>query len=222
MKKILIYIILSASVFCVSAQNIEQVFINFPDLYIPLLSKEKRAELLFNHNVAKTDTIVNNFKGTSKLLILDTENNFLKLELTEKSKFEMKIWTLNDTVRFVGFSHTVCAPVCDSRVAFFNMNFKRLDTDKNQMFPDIAIQDFLNKEKIAADGKNLENMVKKHDALFATITFQPNSDNILLKSHAKEFLSAEVYADIEPYLIGNFIELIFENGIFKKGVATWK
>jgi len=221
MKKILIYILFSG-VFCTAAQNIEQAFINLPERYLPLLSQEKRTELLFNQHLEKSDSVTNNFKGTSKMQIFDRENDYLKIALTEKSTFEMKIWTLNDTTRIIGFSHTVCAPVCDSQVAFFDKNFKRADTDKNLMFPDIAIQDFLNGEKIAADGEILENMVKKHDALFATITFQAHSDTILLKSNAKEFLPAEIYADVEPYLTGNTIELTWENGIFKKGGATWK
>jgi len=239
MKKILIYILFSG-VFCAAAQNIEQAFVNLPDQYIPLLSKERRMQLLFHYialtsedseidngrplltSLLRTDSIENNFKGISKMQILDSENNYLKIALTEKSTFEMKIWELNDTTEIIGFSHTVCAPVCDSQVAFFNKNFRRLDTDANQMFPDIAIQDFLNREKIAADGEKLENMVIKHDALFATIVFQQQSDTILLKSNVKEFLTAEIYAGIEPYLTGNTIELTWENGIFKKGGATWK
>ncbi|MDR0874480.1 MAG: DUF3256 family protein [Prevotellaceae bacterium] len=219
MKKI-IFILLIIAALPISAQNIEQAFINLPEQYLPLLSKEKRSVLLFNHSIGGADSIENDLKGISRLAVLDS--NYLKVNLTEKSTFEMKIWHLNDTAEIIGFSHTVCAPVCDSQVAFFDKNFRRLDTDGNQMFPDIAVQDFLNVVKIADEGERVENVVKKHDALFATISFSPKDNDIVLKSNAKEFLPKEIYADLEKYLIGDSIELTFENGIFREGAAQWR
>jgi hypothetical protein len=217
MKKIF-FILLIICALPISAQNIEQVFINLPEQYLQVLSKEKRSALLFYHSIGRADSIENNLKGISRLAVLDTD--YLKVNLTEKSVFELKIWRLSDTTEIIGFSHTVCAPVCDSQVAFFDKNFRRLDTDGNQMFPDIAVQDFLN--AATAAGETVENIVRKHDALFATISFSPKSSSIVLKSNAKDFLPKEIYADLEQYLIGDSIELMFENGIFEKGAAQWK
>lgn len=220
--KTLLITVLLFGLFGLRAQTIEEAFVNLPNQYFPLLDKDARAELMARYNVSNTDSIVNNFGGVSKISVMDKENEYLKLNLTEKSSFEVKMWTINDSTKVIGFSHTVCAPVCDSHIAFFNTQYKRLDTGiQPDIFPEIGISDFLNKEKIVADGKTTEEIIEKYDILFGTISFMQNEDNVLLKSNTKEYLPSEIYTEIEPYLSGDKIEYKWVNGKFEKGEVSW-
>jgi len=221
MTKLLSTIFLLASV-CIGlhAQAIEWAFVNLPEQYFPLLTKERRAELIFQHNMSGADSILNNFGGISRLREIDIANEYLKIDLTKKSTFELKALSTNDSNLVFVFSHTVCAPVCDSHLAFFDSEFRRLDTDVNPIFPDITVSDFLDTDKIRAAGETLENIVKKYDILFASICLQKDN-TILIQSNTKEFLPTEIYEEILPYIIGDKILLTWNNGIFTKGQAKW-
>jgi hypothetical protein len=222
MKKLLFVFFLLFCLQTINAQKIESVFINIPENYMPLLSKEKRSDLLARYNLAEIDTITNNFGGKSKLLVLDKENNFLKLSLTNKSFFELKIWTKSDSTQMFGFVHTVCGPVCDSNLGFFSLDFQRLDLKEGDIFPNFAVKDFFDAEKIKSEGLNIEDLVTKYDMLFATIEIMPEENDIFLISNSKEFLPKEIYSEIKPYLLGDKVRFIWKNGFFEKGEIVWK
>ncbi len=220
MKKFSFIILLFINIYSLLSQEIGQAFINIPDKYIPALTKEKRSELIYRHNILNIDTISNNFKGVSKLETLDRNNQYIKVDPSEKSTFELKIWIKEDSSKVIGISHTVCGPICDSHVAFFNSNYERLDFEEITIFPNVTILDFFDMEKIKSSGEKIEDLVKKYDILFASIYFQPDN-NILVTSNSKEYLPSDIYAEIEPYLLGNKVLLTWSNGIFKKGAVTW-
>lgn len=220
MKKLLPIIFLLFGISGLYGQAIEWAFVNLPEQYLPLFTNEKRAELIFRHNVSGMDTISNNFNGISRLREIDIVHEYLKIDLTEKSTFELKILPTNDLTPVIVFSHTVCAPVCDSHLAFFNSEFRRLNTDMNLIFPEIAISDFLDATKIHAAGETLENIVRKYDVLLASVFLQKDN-TILVQSNTKELLPSEIYEEILPYIIGDKILLTWEDGVFTKGKATW-
>jgi len=220
MKKLFSIVFLLVSICGLHAQTVEWAFVNLPDRYLPLLTTERRTELLFKYKMFGINTVTNNFNGTSRLRELDIEHEHLKIDLTKQSTFELKVLPASGLTNVIVLSHTVCAPVCDSHIAFFDSEFRRLDTDTNPIFPDIAVSDFLDVNKIRAAGKTLENIVRRYDILFASVILQKDN-NILVKSNTKEFLPPEIYADIEPFLLGDRILLTWNDGIFKKGKATW-
>lgn len=221
MKNILLIILLLTNTFGLLSQNIEQAFVNIPDQYFPQLTKEKRSDLIYRHNVLKTDTITNNFKGISTLKEIDYQHQFLRLATTDISTFEEKIWIKKDSSKIIGFNHNVCGPVCDSHVAFFNTNFQRIDVGKNHIFPEVNIADFLNKDKILADGKTVKQIISLYDIFFTTIIFQKTENNIILESNVEKYLSPQTYNDLKPYLLGNKMELVWNDGVFKKGNISW-
>lgn len=221
MTKLLSTIFLLAGVcFGLHAQTVEWAFVNLPEQYFPLLTQERKAELIFQHNMSDADSILNNFGGISRLHEMDIANEYLKIDLTEKSTFELKALPTNDSSPVFVFSHTVCAPVCDSHLAFFDSEFRRLDTDTNPIFPDITVSDFLNTDKIRAKGETVENIARKYDVLFATISLQKDN-TILVQSNINQFLPPEIYEEILPYIIGDKILLTWNNKIFTKGQAKW-
>lgn len=222
MKKIVFNLFLLFNTFFLFSQSIEQAFINIPEQYFPQLSKNKRTELLFRFHVLKLDTITNNFKGISTILDVDNKNYYLKMKPTETSFFEEKIWVKKDSTKIIGFNHIVCGPICDSHVAFFNQNYERIDEKENDLFPEITIADFIDKEKIKKDELELKNIINKHDIFFTSIYFPKTGNDIFLETNIDEYLPEEIYKELKPYLLGNKMELEWEDGLFKKGEIKWK
>lgn len=106
------------------AQDMKSLFIAMPDSVAPLLTKVNREDCVdFLASNMKAE-VKNRFGKVSELKRLT--DDYLFLQTTGSSSMEMKLLPLNDSVKVICVVNTVCGPVCDSEVRFYNTNWQQL------------------------------------------------------------------------------------------------
>lgn len=124
MKKIVLLCFLIACAISLNAQDAKSVFINIPDSLSPLLTKVNRedfADFLESNMKAQ---VKNKMDKMSEMKVLTKD--YLFLQTTSQSSFQMKLLQLNDTTKIICVIYTVCGPVSDSRILFYTSDWKEL------------------------------------------------------------------------------------------------
>ncbi len=196
----------------VDAQTlVERAFLSMPDEYYLSLSHKKRREML---DAFRTDTaamVQNRFGGQSRILQLDEANNFLSVQNSKSGTVQLKVLTTNDSTAYVALVFTACAPVCDAHIGFYDSSWQLLRTSLLQA---VSINDFLDEEKIKADGKNLQTVVEQFDIIFLQYDFIGN--DIQTKLNSKHFMEADNYKQLQPYLRSETVLFKWKNGKYAK------
>jgi hypothetical protein len=179
-----------------SAQNIEKIYVDMPDVLNPVLSKQNRLELLEYHKAGQGDSVLNRFGKQSHLVTLDTLNNLLVIKNTASSIFELKIFRWNENEKVFGIIRTLCAPVCHSTVEFYNSGWNSISM---QFSAPKTIQ-WLNEKKIsesAIDVVWVKNVLNNN---FIELSFSRENDAIIAQNNTLQFLSENERKQISPLL----------------------
>ena len=135
MKKTLFIIGMLLGVLSLHAQDMKTLFIAMPDSVTPLLTKVNRedfADFLASNMKAE---VKNRFGKPSELKKLT--DDYLFLQTTERSSMEMKLLPVNDSVKVICVVNTVCGPVCDSEVRFYDTQWQELVSDDFIQLPSV-------------------------------------------------------------------------------------
>lgn len=119
MKKFVLLLILTIST-TLSAQQVKMrdVFAQAPDSIFPLLTKNNKLDCIdFIENKMRA-RVKNKFDTYSELTSLT--DNFLRLQISEKSSVEMKIF--NDSL--LCLVRTYYGPAADSQIYFYNVKWE--------------------------------------------------------------------------------------------------
>lgn len=177
MKKIILLCFLMASVISLHAQDAKSVFINMPDSLSPLLTKVNRedfADFLESNMKAQ---VKNKMDKMSEMKTLTKD--YVYLQTTPQSSFQMKLLQLNDTTKIICVVNTVCGPACDSRILFYTTAWKELpakdyiELPKMEQFfitPDSTQLEAYNNARAALDFYLLKSDLSK-DSSDITFTF---------------------------------------------------
>lgn len=149
MRHLFISILFCVLVVGVKAQNIDALFVSMPDQNIPQLDDAWRKDLVELYNSGKEAKLKNTMNGYSTLLKLT--DNYLLLQVTERSTVEMKLLPLVNMTNIICMVTTVNGPVADSKVEFFTTDWKPLDTADllTPVSPDWFIRDNADKNSDA-------------------------------------------------------------------------
>lgn len=124
MKKTLFIIGMLMCAVSLHAQDMKTLFVAMPDSVVPLLTKVNREDFIdFLASNMKAE-VKNRFGKPSELKKLN--DDYLLLQTTERSAMEMKLLPVNDSVKVICVVNTVCAPVCDSEIRFYNTQWQEL------------------------------------------------------------------------------------------------
>ena len=169
----------------VSSQNIEKWYVNMPDALNPTLSKQNRLELLEYHKAGKGDSITNRFGNQAYLQRMDTTNQYLVVKNTASSTFEMKGFSLEDGMPVIGLIRTVCGPICQSTVGFYDTAWNAIPLQ----FTMPKAFEWVNKEKYTAVSIDQQWVVNVLENSFITLAFNPDKGELIAKNNSLEFLS---------------------------------
>lgn len=125
-RLLLMPLLLASSCF-VSAQHIEKLYINMPEMLNPLLTTQQRHELLEYYKASQGDSITNRFGNQSRILILDTLNMQIKVQNSTRGVFDMKLLPLPNKTMAVGIIRTFCGPICHSAIEFYDTAWHKMD-----------------------------------------------------------------------------------------------
>ena len=137
MRKLLIFVmfLFGGAMTMVSAQNMRAIFLNAPDEIFPLLSNNDRADLVDYIEAGMTAKVTNRLDGIS--VLHELRNDYLMLATTASSDVQLKLLPFQgDTV--ICMVKTIKAEVADSRIRFYDKEWKLLDGDRMFSYPSIA------------------------------------------------------------------------------------
>lgn len=124
MRPILLSFFLLLSFAVVNAQNVASFFIQMPDNYLPQLEEAWRKDLVDLYQSGKTAALDNTMGGRSTIEKMTSD--YLLLQSTERSTLEIKLLPLINETYLACVVTTIKAPVADSRVEFFTLEWKPL------------------------------------------------------------------------------------------------
>lgn len=194
----------------VFAQTVEKWFVNMPDGLNPTLSKQNRLELLEYYKAGQGDSVTNRYGNQARLVAFDSINQCVVVKNTSSSTFGMKMFNLEDSSTVIGLISTVCAPVCQSYIQFYDTAWNSIPI---QFTMPRAIE-WLNKnslENMNLDKQWVENVLENS---FVTLAFDAAKNTIIAQNNSLEFMN-----EIDRKLISPFIN--DKPFVYKLNERTW-
>lgn len=183
----------------VSAQSqcIDSYFVGMPDGLNPTMTKKNRLELLEYHKVGQSDSILNRFGKMSYLQTFDTLNNLIVVKNTESSSIEIKLLKVDGNSPILGIIQSVCAPICQSRVSFYDTAWSKLPIQ----FTMPNATRWINKTKMA-EIANLDTTWIRSvlENSFISLHFDRQSNEIIAINTSLQFVSDVDKKVIQPIL----------------------
>jgi hypothetical protein len=128
------------------SQTTAELFISMPAREMPLLNTNARAELLDSFIANGNAATVNAFEDTCRLIALSED----RLQLSSPGGLtELIVLTMPNESKLVCLISTVFTPVCDSRISFFTIKWKPLET--GLFFKPAGRNSFIREESNASD-----------------------------------------------------------------------
>lgn len=197
MKKILSALFILLPLISTKAQDIAALVVTMPDNMTIGVTVDQKKELA----VAETDSIekkvfVINAVGDS-IERLAYSDDYISLKTSDAGTLQIKLLPLVNNTNIVGVITTVCGDLCDSRIDFYTTSWQPLD--KSTLFPTINKDSFLKKD-IDRNSVDYVNASAPVDMTPITYNFSEKDKNITVEYQLENYLAADDYKCIQPYL----------------------
>ena len=197
MKKILSALFILLPLISTKAQDIAALVVTMPDNMTIGVTVDQKKELA----VAETDSIekkvfVINAVGDS-IERLAHSDDYISLKTSDAGTLQIKLLPLVNNTNIVGVITTVCGDLCDSRIDFYTTSWQPLD--KSTLFPTINKDSFLKKD-IDRNSVDYVNASAPVDLTPVTYNFSEKDKNITVEYQLENYLAADDYKAIQPYL----------------------
>lgn len=188
MKRGILFLLIVLSV-TLHAQDAKTLFATIPDSFTPLLTKNDRADFIDFLESDMKARVKNKFDSISEMT--DLTPSYIRIQMTSRSSWEMKVLPMNDSVIICTVS-TACAPVCDSHVRFYTSNWKELPASDYLTLP--SMDNFFT-TSTSLEAYDRESLKSKADMLLlkaelskeeALLTFTFTTPDYLEQSEAKK------------------------------------
>ncbi len=186
-------LLISQSLF---SQNIDDWYVNMPDILNPVLTKQNRLELLEYHKAHRGDSITNRFGNQSYLLGLDSLNKRIVIKNTSTSTFDMKIVEPEGVAPVVGIVRTVCAPVCLSSVEFYDTAWNQIPVE----FTMPKAMEWVDEKSIPADKIDLQWVKSVMEVSFVSLSFSAENQLLIAKNNTLDFLAEADRKILSPFV----------------------
>jgi hypothetical protein len=167
------------------AQTVEKWFVNMPDGLNPTLSKQNRLELLEYYKAGQGDSVTNRYGNQARLVVFDSINQCVVVKNTSSTTFEMKMFNFEASSTVIGLISTVCAPVCQSYIQFYDTAWNSIPI---QFAMPKAIE-WMNKDSL--ENKNLDKQWVGNvlENSFITLTFNAANNTIIAQNNSLKFMT---------------------------------
>ena len=193
------------------AQEAKKLFVNMPDSLAPLLTSVNRADCI-DFLESKMKAQVDNRFGT-KSEMTDLSNDYIRMQMTPKSTWQMKILALNDSTNVICTVNTACAPACDSSVRFYTTDWKPLTTSQFIMLP-TTMDDFLS----TPDSTSIyafDEARRSADMLLMKVDLNKENKELTITLATPDYMSNETAEKLKPFLRRPIVYQ-WKNGLFTK------
>ena len=175
------------------AQELRSLFVAMPDSVLPLLTKTNRMDCVDFLDSNMKAEVKNRFNKTSELKVLTKD--YLELQLTSQSSVEMKLLPMNDSVKVVCMVHTVCGPVCDSEITFYDTQWKQLPSKNFITLPEVDRFYYLN-----TNDESYATVRKAADMYLMKANLSSEASTLTFIYTTPDYLSKEDREKLELYL----------------------
>jgi hypothetical protein len=186
-------------------QTISDVFKTMPTELLPGVSEANKTMLLAD--TAKTP--VSFILG--EITKLHHTDDYLKIRTSAVGTTQLKLLPITNDSVIICVVKTVCGRACDSHISFYTTKWEKLET--STFLPEISAKDFFDSSQ--KDSENYKYAVSLSDILPISAQFNESNTNIELTFNYKQHLSANVIAEMAPFLKTDTIVLQWRNGKFQ-------
>jgi hypothetical protein len=176
------------------AQTAEKLFISMPESMLLTLTETNRTELVELYKGGLTAAVENQM-GDSCFLTRMTVDYLQIQEGT--SSLELIVLPMVNDSKVVSLIHTVCAPLCDSDLAFYTVNWKQLNT--NLFITPAGKKQFI-KDGVNPDEQEVRNALIPLDISLMQFHYNPDTHELLQYYNTPKYLSADDSKKATPYL----------------------
>lgn len=209
MKKIIFLLYIITLSLYLPAQDIKTVFVNMPDSITPLLTAVNRADFVdFMESNMKAE-VKNKFDDTAEMTELT--DSYTNIRMTEESTWQMKLLPLPDDSQVICLVTTACAPVCDSNIRFFNMEWKELPASDFINIP--QEKDFYHSIITGEQSYEYSLLREKADLYLYRAELSPDSQQISFTYTTPEYLNTEDRTNLMPYVTSQIV-MLWKGGRF--------
>lgn len=195
MKNIIsILLLISCFPFPAPAQTAEKLFASLPESLSLTWTEINRLELMELYKGGLTATVKNRL-GDSCFLTRMTDD-YLQVQ-EGKSSLEIIVLPMVNDSKVVCLIHTVCAPLCDSHLAFYTVKWKKLD-GKAFIIP--AGKTRFIKEGVNPCEQKVRNVLLPLDILLMQFRYDPDSRELLQYYNTPQYLSSDDREKAAAYL----------------------
>lgn len=208
MKQILFLVLVWMGIGMTYAQDMKTIFIQMPDSIVPLLTKVNRedcVDFLASNMAAK---VKNRFDKQAELKVMT--DDYLQMQLTDVSSMEMKLLSLNDSVKIICMVKTYCASACDSEIRFFTSDWKELPVMERFQYPSNDL--FVRMAETVSDESKM--LLNKLDVKMYKLSLIPDEMALWVEYTTPQYLNQEDREQLLPYLQKESVKYIWEGGRF--------
>lgn len=188
-KLLLILLLLCCVVPAANAQDVRKFFIEAPDSVLPLLPRNSRADCIDFADAGMQYPVANLLDG--KCVIKEISDDYILLQTSGISTMQMKLLP-NGEDFLVCVVNTVFAESADSRIAFFDSAWKRLDDKSLFMAP--AIKDFF------MDVNGCNKTMESCDIYLVTLKLDKEDYSLVAEYTMPLYMSAAEASKVQPAL----------------------
>ncbi|MDR2473172.1 MAG: DUF3256 family protein [Tannerella sp.] len=193
------------------SQTIDKLFIAMPNEQIVLLEEAWRKDIIDLYRSGKPATLENRLRGKSTLLKLN--DNYLLLQLTERSTLEMRLLPLINNTFIICVITTVSAPVADSNVKFYTTEWK--EVKKDDLMKPVDVKRFLKDKNISTAAPEYVTLVAALDMHLLKYSLNEDNNNITAEYMTLQYLDNETKRTILPLLKTEPTVLVWKSGHYE-------
>ena len=195
MKRFGYILLFVCAITAVAAQDMATFFIDIPDQYLPQLEDAWRKDLVGLYQSGKPAVLENMMEGNSTLQKLTPD--YLLLQITERSTMEIRLLPLINHTFIACVITTVFAPVADSRVAFYTLEWQPLPA--SEVFKQADTNSFIKEE---TDRQNEDYQQARSYLDMDLIHYHLNPDQLTLEAEytTPQYLSLAERTKVQPFL----------------------
>jgi hypothetical protein len=182
----------------------DDVFKTMPNDFLPAFSEADKTMLLVDSSLSVIPYALGEIE---RLAYSDT---FLSIKTSEVGTMQIKILPLINNTQIIVLIKTVCSGVCDSDIRFFTNEWKEID--KKSILPTITPQVFFDQKEL--NTPEFKWTVSQIDMFPLEFQFKNGSNNLQVKFDIANHLSALDFAKIEPFLVKETIDLLWNKSMF--------
>ena len=179
----------------IMGQTAKECFKAMPDSLMPLLTQVNRADFIDFLESDMRAEVTNRFNRKSEMTRLTKD--YIRVQMTERSSWQMKVLPLNDSVNVVCTAATVQGPVADSDLLFYTTDWKPLSTDSFLQEPDA--KEFVDVPDSLQDNR-VRPALAKIDMPLLSAELSDNSDTLTLTFTTPRYLDKEAAEVLKPYI----------------------